>query len=246
MHAPVSVAVSMITLGFFSARKASESARTSRPSASVFRTSDVVPPRCLSTSPGRIADPLGMFSAEGIAAITLIFGLSNAIARIVARIDAAPPMSDFIHSIPVASLIESPPESNAMPLPVSAIGEPFPPPEYLSSISRGGRTLPCPTPSTPPNPPFFSSASVQTLQVSPTCLAIACASFASSAGGRSSAGVFTRSRAHICDSAITSPRRIASFASLTAFASALPAPRTVTLPRRRSASSVLDLYRSNR
>src|SRR5207344_3053848 len=113
-------------------------------------------------------EPLGMFSAEGIAAITLIFGLSKAIARIVPRIDAAPPMSDFIHSIPVASLIDRPPESNAMPLPVSAIGEPFPPPEYLSSISRGGRTLPCPTPSTPPNPPFLSSASVQTLQVSPT------------------------------------------------------------------------------
>ena len=162
-----------------------------------------------------------MFSAEGIAAITLTFGLSSAIARIVARIDAAPPMSDFIHSIPVASLIDRPPESNAMPLPVSAIGEPFPPPEYLSSISRGGRTLPCPTPSTPPNPPFLSSASAQTLQVSPTSLAIACASFASPAGGRSSAGVFTRSRAHICDSAITSPRRIESFA---AFASVLPAP----------------------
>ena len=56
-----------------------------------------------------------------------------------------------------------------------------------------------------------------------------CASRASSAGGRSSARVFTRSRAHICDSAITSPRRIASFAPLVAFASALPAPRTADL-----------------
>ena len=63
-----------------------------------------------------------MFSAEGIAATTLIFGLSRAIAFIVARIDAAPPMSIFIVSMPLASLIESPPESNATPLPVSAIG----------------------------------------------------------------------------------------------------------------------------
>ena len=69
-----------------------------------------------------------MFSADGIAAITLIFGFSRAIACIVARIDAAPPMSIFIVSMPLASLIESPPESNAIPLPVSAIGSPSPPP----------------------------------------------------------------------------------------------------------------------
>ena len=63
-----------------------------------------------------------MFSLHGIAAITLIFGFSCAITFIVARIDAAPPMSSFIVSMPLASLIDRPPESNAMPLPVSAIG----------------------------------------------------------------------------------------------------------------------------
>jgi hypothetical protein len=69
-----------------------------------------------------------MFSAVGIAAMTLTLGFSSAIARIVARIEAAPPMSDFIHSMPWASLIDKPPESNAIPLPVSAIGAPLPPP----------------------------------------------------------------------------------------------------------------------
>ena len=131
MHAPVSVAVSMITFGFFSARYASASASTSRPSASVFSTSDVVPPRCVSTSPGFVAEPLGMFSDDGIAAITLIFGLRSAITLMVARIDAAPPMSHFIVSMPLASLIDRPPESNAMPLPVSAIG-----------VSRAGAPVP--------------------------------------------------------------------------------------------------------
>ena len=52
--------------------------------------------------------------------MTLIFGFSNAIARIAPRIDAAPPMSPFIVSMPSAGLIDRPPESNEMPL--SAIG----------------------------------------------------------------------------------------------------------------------------
>ena len=63
-----------------------------------------------------------MFSEHGIAAITLTLTLRRAIAFIVPRIDAAPPMSIFIVSMPAASLSERPPESNAMPLPVSAIG----------------------------------------------------------------------------------------------------------------------------
>jgi hypothetical protein len=128
MHAPVSVAVSRITEGCCSARKASASARMSRPSASVFSTSEVFPLRWRRTSPGRMAEPLGMFSEEGIAAITLIFGFSRAIARIAARIEAAPPMSHFIVSMPLASLMDRPPESKATPLPVSAIGVRLPAP----------------------------------------------------------------------------------------------------------------------
>jgi hypothetical protein len=185
MHAPVSVAVSMITCGFFSARYASESANTRRPSASVFSTSDVLPPRCVRMSPGFVAEPLGMFSLHGIAAITFTFGLSCAITRIVARIDAAPPMSSFIVSMFFASLIDRPPESNAMPLPVSAIGTERPPPRYVSSIMRGGFTLPAPTPRMPPKPPLLSSASPHTLHGRPTSRAIFCASRAICAGGMS-------------------------------------------------------------
>ena len=118
-----------------------------------------------------------MFSLHGIAAITLIFGFSWAITRIVARIDAAPPMSSFIVSMPLASLIDRPPESNAMPLPVSAIGVGTSARRvYVSSIMRGGFTLPVPTPRMPPNPPSSSSVSLQTLHVRPTCFAIAWAS----------------------------------------------------------------------
>ena len=80
------------------------------------------------TSPGFCAVPLGMFSEHGIAAITLTLGLSRAITRIVARIEAAPPMSHFIVSMPAASLMDRPPESKAMPLPDSAIGVALPAP----------------------------------------------------------------------------------------------------------------------
>ena len=123
MQAPVRVAVSMIDRGSFSARYASASASTSRPSASVLSTSEVFPPRCTSTSPGLGRGPARhVLAATGSRRSTFTFGLSRAIARIVARIEAAPPMSSFIDSMFFASLIERPPESNAMPLPVSAIG----------------------------------------------------------------------------------------------------------------------------
>ena len=108
MAAPVSVAESMITRGFFSARYASASARISRPSASVFSTSEVLPPRWRSTSPGRMAEPPGMFSADGIAAMTFTFGFSCAMARMAASVAAAPPMSAFIHSI-LAGVLEGQP-----------------------------------------------------------------------------------------------------------------------------------------
>ena len=70
---------------------------------------------------------------------------------------------------------------------------------------RGGFTDPWPTPRIPPKPPCLSCASVQTLHVSPTVFAIAWASLAIAAGGRSPAGVFTRSRAQQTASATISP-----------------------------------------
>ena len=62
--APVRVATSTIASGCSSLAATSASASTSRPSASVFSTSTVVPPRMRSTSFGRIAVPDGMFSAR--------------------------------------------------------------------------------------------------------------------------------------------------------------------------------------
>jgi hypothetical protein len=75
-----------------------------------------------------MADPPGRFSADGMAAMTFTFGWSCAMARMVARAAAAPPMSAFIHSICSAFLMDSPPESKVTPLPVMAIGAALPPP----------------------------------------------------------------------------------------------------------------------
>ena len=72
------------------------------------------------TSPGRVAVPLGMFSARQAYAVTLIGRPSFAIASIAVTTAAAPAMSIFIVDIPGPLLIERPPESNVMPLPTSA------------------------------------------------------------------------------------------------------------------------------
>ena len=61
--------------------------------------------------------PLGMFSALATQPTTLMASLSWAAARKVAMTAAAPPMSAFIHSIPVDGFSDRPPESNVMPLP---------------------------------------------------------------------------------------------------------------------------------
>ena len=62
-HAPVKVATSTIRSGLSSDARTSASPSTSRPSASVFSTSTVLPPYMVSTSDGREAEPDGMFSA---------------------------------------------------------------------------------------------------------------------------------------------------------------------------------------
>ncbi len=63
--APVSVATSISRSGESCPDRASTSASTSRPSASVFSTSTVLPPKIVITSDGRCAFPPGMFSAIG-------------------------------------------------------------------------------------------------------------------------------------------------------------------------------------
>ena len=82
-----------------------------RPSASVLVTSTVLPERIVSTSPGRIAVPDGMFSAIGAYVVTVIGSSSAATAKVAAMTEAAPPMSYFIVAIELPGLMLSPPES---------------------------------------------------------------------------------------------------------------------------------------
>ena len=114
--------MSITTSGFGSSSPAwtSPSAMTRRPSASVLSTSTVLPPLMRRTSPGRVADPDGMFSARHSSPVTATGSSSWAAARTTASTVAAPPMSTFIHSMAFGGLSDRPPESNVMPLPTMA------------------------------------------------------------------------------------------------------------------------------
>ncbi len=76
----------------------------------------------VTTSPGLMARPSGMFSQLGMRPTTLMAGLSSANAAKVPSTLAAPPMSNFISSMSAAGLMEMPPVSNVMPLPTSTTG----------------------------------------------------------------------------------------------------------------------------
>ena len=73
------------------------------------------------TSPGRYALPEGMFLAIGSQPVTATSGLRAAIASMVAATAAAPAMSEVISHMPCDGLMDTPPVSNVMPLPTSAI-----------------------------------------------------------------------------------------------------------------------------
>ncbi|MNZ31766.1 hypothetical protein D3C78_490750 [compost metagenome] len=73
-------------------------------------------------SPGRVAPPLGMFSAQARRPTTLIGSCSSTRARKVPSTLAAPHMSYFISSMPAAGLMLMPPVSKVMPLPTRAKG----------------------------------------------------------------------------------------------------------------------------
>ena len=115
--APVSVATSTRWVAPSCRAYHRPSPRIRRPSASVLITSTVLPDALVSTSPGRIALPPGMFSAVGTMPMTRIGAFSSAIARIAQATAAPPAMSSFICSIFSAGLIEMPPVSKVMPLP---------------------------------------------------------------------------------------------------------------------------------
>jgi hypothetical protein len=96
----------------------------------VFRISTVCPESVVTTSPGLVAWPPGMFSQVGMTPTTFSGACMPASARMVPSTDPAPDMSNFISSISPAGLSEIPPVSKVIPLPTSASGFfPFAAPE---------------------------------------------------------------------------------------------------------------------
>ena len=63
----------------------------------------------VTTSPGLLAVPDGIFSQSGVSAVTLIGSLSLAMASNAPLTVAAPPISAFINPIPAAGLMLIPP-----------------------------------------------------------------------------------------------------------------------------------------
>jgi hypothetical protein len=124
---PVSVATST-SRSAPSARACSrQSASTSRPSASVFVTSIVVPSSARTTSPGFVATPLIAFSVAPMTATTRTGSPSCAIAAVASRTAAPPDMSYFMSGIWPAGLIDSPPVSWVTALPTRPRSGPAPP-----------------------------------------------------------------------------------------------------------------------
>ena len=117
--------------------------------------------------------------------------------RIAAATAAAPAMSDFIVTMPVAGLMHRPPESNVMPLPTKArcgVRRWRGPACSVMVTIRGGWTEPWPTPMMPPHPALaraFSSITA-TLTVLPAARALT--DSAKLWGKRTFGAVLTRSR----------------------------------------------------
>ena len=118
--APVRVAMSSTASGFSVTAFASASAITRRPSASVLVTSTVLPLNMVITSLGRVASLAGRFSAIANQPVTCTSTPKLAAAITVPSTAAAPAISDFISGMEEAGLIDRPPESKVMPLPIRA------------------------------------------------------------------------------------------------------------------------------
>ena len=159
------MARSITALGLKLLAYPSASASTRRPSASVFSISIVFPPYEVTTSPGRCAVPLGIFSLAAIRPTTCKSGLNPPIACMAPSTAAAPAISSFIVSIPPLLFRDKPPLSNVIPLPtktrvsfLSASSKP-----YSRITNLGSSRLPCETPSMAPN---FSSCNFAKLKIS--------------------------------------------------------------------------------
>ena len=95
----------------------SASASTSRPSASVFVISIVLPFDARTMSPGLNAQASCTFSVEATTAIARTGRPSSAIAPIPSITAAPPAMSPFMSCIRSGGLSETPPESNVIAFP---------------------------------------------------------------------------------------------------------------------------------
>ena len=128
----------------------------------------VCPDIDVTTSPGLVALPAGIFSVSPTAQTKLTGNLEAATAAIVPITDPAPDISHFISSILGLGFKLIPPVSKVTPLPTSTIGlAPFLPPLYCMVTSFAGSTLPSETESNEPMPSFFMSFSSNTSTLKP-------------------------------------------------------------------------------
>ena len=201
--------MSTISSGLTSLRAyASASASVSRPSASVLLISIVLPFMARSTSPGLVAEPDGMFSVAATSPCTSTGGRSRGSTLRTPRTAAAPDMSPFMRTMPSAVLRSSPPESNVMPLPISAIRRrAVPRGTYARWMNRGGSTLPRLTPRNAPMPIFSQAARSKTRTRRPASRAMARAASARAVAVTWFAGSLMRSRAKQVASAPSSALR---------------------------------------
>ena len=84
----------------------------------------VFPFMAVSTSPGRMAPPSGMFSARAATAATFTGAPDFARDSTAPVTEAAPDMSIFISPMPAEPLMDRPPLSKVMPLPARTRGLP--------------------------------------------------------------------------------------------------------------------------
>ena len=203
----------------------------------------VWPDMLVTTSPGLVALPPGMFSLAAMTPTTLIGSFISAMACRVPSTEAAPHMSNFISSISAAGLSEMPPVSKVMPLPISATGACLAgPPAYCRTISLGGSSEPRATDSREP----ILSASIclrsSTCTLSLNWVASLRAASARYDGVQMLPGRLPRSRARSWPLARALARASASWAGVDSARST----SSWTRPGRTGWVSLRDLSRSNR